>query len=195
MAICLPEWYEPKRRVSYLGWTWLDFLQKTENIVIIREVRVDQCFVNGINETEKKVYEFYGGIWHSCKECFPNNRSTILNPYSGIWMKTFFWKFREKRILYKKKIWATMIKLWECKLISMRKRIRIFINFSMKISIIWRIKNLDLYCIQRTLFLKGRHSFKIISQSRLQWKNLLYLFHLIISLCSQKEKIPSWSSN
>jgi len=121
LAICPPEGYEPKRRASYLGQTWLDYLEKTENIVIIREVRVGQYFVDGINEPEKKVYEFYGDIWHGCKECFPNNRSTIINPYSGISMQTLFENL-EKRESYIKNLGYEMITLWECKLRSMRKK-------------------------------------------------------------------------
>jgi hypothetical protein len=120
LAICPPEGYEPKRRVSYLGHAWLDFLEKTENIVIIREVRVGQYYVDGINEREKKVYEFYGDIWHGCKECFPNNRSTILNPYNGVSMQTLH-KNLEKRESYIKNLGYDMITLWECKLKSMRK--------------------------------------------------------------------------
>jgi hypothetical protein len=83
-------------------------------------VRVGQYYVDGINEREKKVYEFYGDIWHGCKECFPNNRTTILNPYNGISMQTLH-KNLEKRETYIKNLGYDMITLWECKLKSMRK--------------------------------------------------------------------------
>lgn len=139
IAICPPLGYEPKRKHSYIGSAWLDYIEHSQNITIIREVKIGRYFVDGIIERSKKVYEYYGCIWHGCKMCFPTNRSVTCNPFNGQSMENLY-NYVEKKEKHIRKLGYEIISEWDCKLKSLRNS----------------NKSIDNYFIQHLKYLKNK---------------------------------------
>ena len=75
IAVIPENGYNPKQNSSKKALQWLNFIASNENIFIqsngnTGEYRVGPYHLDGICETNKTIYEFYGCYWHGCKKCF-----------------------------------------------------------------------------------------------------------------------------
>ena len=105
--------YEPFRKVSYIGQTWLDFLEKQRNTIIKREYRLGKYYADGFDEKTKEVYEFYGCYWHGCLQCYPSKREHTINKFNNKDMQYLYDKTLEKEKYYADETFK-LIKIWEC---------------------------------------------------------------------------------
>ena len=75
IAVIPENGYNPKQNSSKKALQWLQFISSRENIFIqsignLGEYRVGHYHLDGICETNKTIYEFYGCYWHGCKKCY-----------------------------------------------------------------------------------------------------------------------------
>ena len=78
-----------KRKQSFKALKWLEWESKKANMPIQSagtggEKQIGRYFVDGYNEEDKRVFEFYGCHWHGCLKC--NNPETV-HPLRGVEMK------------------------------------------------------------------------------------------------------------
>lgn len=66
--------YTSLRKKSFSCSCWLDWLQKVNNIKILREYKIGKFYADGYNPQTKTVYEFFGCYWHGCAFCYEENR-------------------------------------------------------------------------------------------------------------------------
>jgi hypothetical protein len=120
ISIYPPNGYEPRRKISYIGSAWIDYIEYREKIAIKREIRIGRYYADGLNEESKTIYEFYGDLWHGCTLCYPTNRATIINPFNGLSVEYLYQQLTQKED-YLKNQGYQLITMWECKLKAMRK--------------------------------------------------------------------------
>lgn len=120
LAISPPNGYEPKRKMSYIGSVFLDYIEKTRNVTIKREKRIGPYYVDGLIIEAKHVVEHYGCGWHGCPECFPTKRNLICNPFNGITMEKLY-EYTVERENFIKSEGYTIESIWECQLRNQRK--------------------------------------------------------------------------
>ena len=120
LAITPPNGYDPKRKMSYIGSAWLDYLEFTKKISIKREKRIGRFYVDGVNWESKTIFEFYGCVWHGCFDCFPTQRSVVSNPFNGQSMEKLFEYKCEREIFFRQEGYS-IESVFECKLNIQRK--------------------------------------------------------------------------
>ena len=115
IAIIPLQGYQPLRKASYLGQSWLDFIEKKRGIEIKREFKLRNYYADGFIERTKEVFEFYGCYFHGCKSCYPIKRSYILNKVTNNDMEYLYNRTMEKEEYYKRE-GMILTTLWECQL-------------------------------------------------------------------------------
>lgn len=108
--------YESKRRCSKTADIWLDYCRDSGK-TIIPEVKIGRYFVDGYDEINKTIYEFYGCLWHGCQRCFPRGGAFPLAGKSNAdkqetlqdrWLRT-----NERREWFLSKGYK-LIEMWYC---------------------------------------------------------------------------------
>jgi very-short-patch-repair endonuclease len=136
LAISPTNGYEPKRKMSYIGTVWLDYIENQRKIKIKREKPIGRFFVDGFHLQTKTVFEFYGCLFHGCFECYPTKRSIICNPFNGKSMENLF-QYTQEREKFIRDEGYTLEYIWECKLNSEKKQ-----NKELKLFFLEHIRNL-----------------------------------------------------
>ena len=120
--------YDIKRKSSYIGNAWLDYIEMARNIEIQREYRIGNYYCDGIYLEMNIIFEFYGCIFHGCIDCFPNRRSYLTNPINGQTMENLYINTLERENYLKSKGFSLTIK-WECKLNNEIKKSKTIAEF------------------------------------------------------------------
>ena len=105
--------YEPKRKASFIGTVWLDYIEKTNSICLRREERIGPYFADAYDPKTNTVYEFFGCIFHGCITCFPSNRTFQRNPINQQNMDELYQKVEAKRLFYQQHDYK-LVEIWEC---------------------------------------------------------------------------------
>ena len=113
LAIAPPNGYEAKRKASYVGTVWLDYLEESRKLKIKREKKIGRYYCDGVINETKQCFEFYGCIWYGCFDCFPTKRSSIVNPFNGKSMENLY-EYMNERESYIKNEGYTIESIWEC---------------------------------------------------------------------------------
>ena len=83
LAIAPTQGYLPLRKQSYDANIWLDYIEKTENIILIREFKFENLFFDGYHAITKTAYEYHGCYFHGCQKCYVNDKEFITNNLVG----------------------------------------------------------------------------------------------------------------
>jgi G:T-mismatch repair DNA endonuclease (very short patch repair protein) len=192
IAITPPNGYDPKRKQSYVGSVWLDYIESTLNVTIKREQKIGRYYVDGVIMEALKVYEFYGCGWHGCFDCYPTRRSVICNPFNGQSMENLF-QYTQNREQFLKNEGFSLETIWECKLKKERKLNKELDNYFIK-----HIRNLKDSKIRppldvRDSFFGGRtcavNLFHEINQSigeKIQYMDVTSLYPFVV----KRKKFP-----
>ena len=128
IAIIPQNGYDSKRKQSYMGHAWLDYMQNSREFKIIREYKIGRYIVDGFIPETREVFEFNGCIFHGCIKCYPTKRHIILNPFSGDSVQHLFEKTNIKENYFRNENFKLTV-LWECELLLMRKNCKSIDDF------------------------------------------------------------------
>jgi hypothetical protein len=127
IAAIPPGGYLDIQNYSSASLEWLNYIQFTEGkkithignsptgeACIIGNIRVD-----GLDENNKTIYEFYGCYYHACKKCFP--KRTALHSFYGYTFNQVYknTKSREIRLII---MGYTIISMWECEWTAQKQK-------------------------------------------------------------------------
>ena len=115
--------YSANRSCSTISKIYLDYIEVTDKITLMREYRLGKVYADGFHESTQTVYEFLGCLYHGCPSCFTTNRSTE-HPLTRRTPDALFHSWKEKLEYYNriKKILLNLnvVYEWEC---MFRKRV------------------------------------------------------------------------
>ena len=97
MAISPVEGYSATKNHSITADCWLDYIQKSKNIKLLREYRIGKYWVDGYDKENDVIYEFCGCKWHG-HECLGGNLE-LKNK-----LKDKFEYLKDHKLIY----------IWEC---------------------------------------------------------------------------------
>ena len=120
--------YEPKRKASFIGTVWLDYIESKNNIVVRREEHIGPYYADGYHPDSNTVYEFLGCIFHGCLTCYPSNRSHQKNPINLQSMDDLYQKVEAKRLYYVQHDYQLQ-EIWECEFRKLLKEDKAVENF------------------------------------------------------------------
>ena len=120
--------YDVKRKNSYIGCAWLDYIEMARNIKLDREYKIGNYYCDGVFKEMNIIFEFYGCIFHGSLDCFPNRRNIITNPINGQSMEKLYCNTIERETYLKSKGFSLTVK-WECKLNSEIRTSKIIAEF------------------------------------------------------------------
>ena len=113
LAIAPTNGYLPKRKQSYDANIWLDYIEKTKNIELLREYKFENIYFDGYHQLTNTVYEYLGCYFHGCPLCYINDKEFITNNLIGKSM-TDLRKETESRSNRIRLAGFTLVELREC---------------------------------------------------------------------------------
>ncbi|XP_074604005.1 uncharacterized protein LOC141857411 [Brevipalpus obovatus] len=94
MAITPPKGYSGRHN-SNEGCAWLDMVEINRKIILRREYRIGNYFVDGFCKETGQVFEYHGCYFHGCPMCYPDE--TMLNAVSQKQMGELYRESEEKK--------------------------------------------------------------------------------------------------
>ena len=190
IAIIPLEGYQPLRKASYLGQTWLDFIEKQRGVEIKREYKLRNYYADGFIERTKEVFEFNGCYFHGCKSCYPVKRKFVMNKVINRDMEYLYARTMEKEEYYKKE-GMTLTSLWQCQLnASLRssKEMKTFFSENLR-----RLKNRKFFPPiepRRALFGGRVNCSKLYHEVDSDEKLLYFDFTSLYPFCNKRKHYP-----
>ncbi|XP_061170747.1 uncharacterized protein LOC133180197 [Saccostrea echinata] len=125
--------YQPARQYSAKACRWLTFLsqQSGSHIQHARnggEVKIGSYTVDGYQEDNHTIYEFYGCYWHGCPTCF-SNLQTETHPHQPQWTYQQLYEETLRRKSVLEQFGYSVTSIWEHEFDQQVQRDEVLQNF------------------------------------------------------------------
>lgn len=114
IAIIPTNGYSNRRTQSFIANIFLDYMEKTRNLEIKREIKINRYICDGYCSETNEVFEFFGCFTHGCIKCFRSSKRFLkINPLSKKSMNVLYEETLEKIDCYRKNNYKVR-SIWEC---------------------------------------------------------------------------------